>query len=193
VIVGPDDDVERIVVIASEDQASADEIIASAGSVDVSTLFEERARDSSPDGDPSAPEVVGTWPDEFSPNTSYVTPFDVLSHKPLATGIALVPARNDWDVPAYLRWGSWNECPAPSEHVAILKRWSERFGAQLVAMTSDVVECHVPRPPRDREAAMTLAREQFAYCSDVVQQGMGSISALASILMNAPVWYFWWD
>ena len=49
------------------------------------------------------------------------------------------------------------------------------------------------RPPADRKAALALAGEQQAYCLDIVEQGVGSTAALAATLLEAPVWYFWWD
>lgn len=32
--------------------------------------------------------------------------------------------------------------------------------------------------------------EQYRYCIDIVDQGVTSVSALATILMEAPYWYF---
>jgi len=48
------------------------------------------------------------------------------------------------------------------------------------------------RPPT-REAALELAREQYVYCSDIVDQGVQTLSALAAVLMQSAWWYFWWD
>jgi len=50
------------------------------------------------------------------------------------------------------------------------------------------------RRRKDLKAAEeALAKEQFLYCSDIVEQGAGSIRNLASILLNGRAWYFWWD
>jgi hypothetical protein len=38
-----------------------------------------------------------------------------------------------------------------------------------------------------------LAREQYLYCSDIVWQGVGSVSNLSKTLLNSNYWYFWWD
>jgi Domain of unknown function (DUF4253) len=37
------------------------------------------------------------------------------------------------------------------------------------------------------------ALEQYVYCADIVRQGSDSIEVLAAGLVEAPVWYFWWD
>jgi hypothetical protein len=40
---------------------------------------------------------------------------------------------------------------------------------------------------------MAVAREQYAYCPDIVDQGVGSIGELAAEHVCSPSWYFWWD
>jgi hypothetical protein len=98
-----------------------------------------------------------------------------------------------WHLPAVLKYGKWNECPAPEVHCAFHREWQTKFGAEITGMSGDVVECVVKRPPGNREAATTLAWEQYWYCADIVEQGCESISSLAAILLNSPYWYFWWD
>jgi hypothetical protein len=34
---------------------------------------------------------------------------------------------------------------------------------------------------------------QFDYCSDIVEQGVETLSALGAGLMTDDWWYFWWD
>jgi hypothetical protein len=92
-----------------------------------------------------------------------------------------------------LNWGGWNECPALEEHTVALRSWGDAYGARPVCLITDVLEMAVARPPSTRQAAMELAAAQFAYCSDIVQQGTETISALAANLIDAPFWYFWWD
>jgi hypothetical protein len=133
------------------------------------------------------------WPTS-APREAWSIPFDVLSHRPLEhVMLALVPTRAPWEVPIYLRFGGWNACPTPTQHASVMRRWNLEFGAEVVGVTHDVVEMLVTRPAATHEAALTLAREQAAYCVDLVDQGLGSVSALAAALYRAPNWYFWWD
>jgi Domain of unknown function (DUF4253) len=60
-------------------------------------------------------------------------------------------------------------------------------------MTHDTIELGVAHPPTNREHAIALAYEQFAYCSDIVDHGGGTLDALAATLLNGSVWFFWWD
>ncbi len=151
----------------------------------------------------------GTWPDNHSrpdndsgpddlsgsdaePGLTVAT--DVLTGKPYAqVHILLIPARSGWEVPAYLRYGNWNGCPPAEYHVAALREWHARFGAELVGLSGDTMNLRVARPPEDRTAAMALARDQYRYCPDLVEQGAESLSALAAGLMHEKWWFFWWD
>ena len=43
------------------------------------------------------------------------------------------------------------------------------------------------------EQALDLALEQYAYCSDIVDQGVEPVGRLADGLAKSSYWYFWWD
>ena len=138
--------------------------------------------------------LEGPWPERVRPHNSFSIPCDILTRKPFpSVTLALVPTRTCWEVPAILRYGGWNACPAPEEHVALMKRWHERYGAEVVGMSHDVVEMQVARPPTDPAGALALAWEQYFYCDDIVSQGTETVQNLAAGLLNGRVWYFWWD
>jgi hypothetical protein len=40
---------------------------------------------------------------------------------------------------------------------------------------------------------MTLAHEQYGYCTYIVDQGTETISNLDATLLKSTVWLFWWD
>lgn len=107
--------------------------------------------------------------------------------------IALLPVAHSWEVFAYLLYGGWNGCPPPEHHVATLRSWSERYGAEVVGVASDALDIRVMSKPATREEALDLAREQYLYCNDIVDQGVGTLSDLAALLMQDDWWYFWWD
>lgn len=112
----------------------------------------------------------------------------------LLAPIALVPTCDFWEAPAYLpvQGNEWD--PSNAVQVAIMKYWNERWGAELVAMTSGTVEMRVLRPPTTWEEAFTLAKEQYIYAPDVVDQWLGgNFTALVKTLLNGHVWLFWWD
>lgn len=108
--------------------------------------------------------------------------------------LAEIPVKHPWEVFAYLPFGGWNECPANEEHMAVAKYWFEKYGAFPALMTHDVLEYGLPTVYGiPREQALDLALEQYAYCNDIVDQGVETIGRLADGLSKSFYWYFWWD
>ena len=146
--------------------------------------------------------AVGDWPTTApGPHQLYaLTELDLASASASASArpresvtILRLPVSDGSEVPALLRWGGWNACPPPEYHVAALRSWRERYGAELVAMGFDTLELRVRRRPQGRDEALGLARELYAYCPDLVDQGYGTLAPLAANLMADDWWSFWWD
>lgn len=141
-------------------------------------------------GDPE----VGEWPTDSDGTGGGLTVAYGLDGKPLdKVHILILPTKEAAATPAYLRWGGWNACPAPEYHVAALRDWHRRYGAVPVGMTGDVINVRVERRPASRDEALSLAREQFLYCEDIVLQGTDTFAPLAAGLMQSDWWFFWWD
>jgi hypothetical protein len=108
--------------------------------------------------------------------------------------IALVPCGGSSEIPSVFGFGGWNACPPPEEHVAILRYWEERNDARLQAIALDTLEMEVARPPMTYPEALALAKEHYAYTSDILFQGSHpAIGALAVALLGSDRWHFWWD
>lgn len=96
--------------------------------------------------------------------------------------IGLIAAAHGYLVPGMLTWtGATNHELDGSDHVAILKYWHQRHGAELVSLGFDVLELTVPRPPTDPLTTMAVAEEQWWYCPDIVDQGVETLDALAAV------------
>jgi hypothetical protein len=136
----------------------------------------------------------GAWPRDVYPHQVPLSLIDVATGRPKdQVLIGLIPTARPWEIPAYHGFGDWNECPSPSIHVAIAREWAERYGARLIANTSDVIEFEVERPISSREEALSVAELQYRYCSDIVHQGTETLDGLAASLVGARYWFFWWD
>ena len=166
-------------------------------------LFVESLQESGPDwaeefasADPLEipAEYWGEWPD-VAPQPNRLISLDhwETGRPPDVVYITLLPTENAWEAPAYLRFGAWNANPPPDIHAAALRKWAKDFDAVPVVIQSDIIEIFVASPPTGREAASALAREQYIYCNDIVDQGVGDMSVLAAILDEGNFWYFWWD
>ena len=138
--------------------------------------------------------AAGVWPDGDRATHHFTVPIDPDHGTPLPrVYVGLAPTVLGWQVPAFLRFGGWSRCPGPQYHVAMLKYWRQKYGAEVVGMGGKVLELAVSRPPEERQAAMRLAREQFVYCPAVGRLGGGSLEARAASLLNATAWSFWWE
>ena len=146
-----------------------------------------------PTGEDGAHPASGPWPDRAE-RVEMTVATDLMNGRPFArVHIVTLPTRASWEVPAYLRWGGWNACPAAEVQCATLRRWQDLYGAELVGIDRDTINLRVKRRPKDRAEALALARECYAYCPDTVDQGVGTIEALAATLMASDWWFFWWD
>lgn len=186
------DELSRFADEASSDRAAAaPDLLAASVALDPDDVLRRRWEASVPiDGEDA--EAFDVY-DESLP----VGPVRPIPARPAPQGtttIALIPAAASEEVPAVLGWGNWNGCPRPDEHVAVLRRWRTRLGAELKAMSNDSLELVVSRPPGTFEEALVLAREQYAYAPDIVDQGEHeTIGTLAAALVDGGHWHFWWD
>lgn len=139
--------------------------------------------------------ALGEWPDpDGNDDLGLTVATDPVSGKVKdKVHILLLPTARSWEVPAYLRWGNWNACPPPEYHVAALREWHDRFGADLVGINGDTMNVRVRTRPKDRGRSLALARDLYGYCPDIVDQGVETIAALAATLMGSDWWYLWWD
>lgn len=205
VIVGSDEDFERIAdqftmadpavsgtTIPGLSLRSPDEILAAAKTLRFPADLRKWSGAYKP-GDLTAP--IGSWPSKASndpPGPTVAT--DIISGKFYnRVHIILIPTGSSWEVPAYLRWGDWNTCPPPEYHVAALRTWHEQFGVELVGLNGDTMNLRAARRPTTRQQSIALAKDQYAYCPDIVDQGVGTVSELAATLMSSAWWYLWWD
>ena len=192
IILGNKEAFERVVeCMEMNDTQTTEELIEAAEKIDPVAWLRAREEE-----DAEYYELEqGEWPEgEESPNSTITAHCSVRNHEPYPeVFVTVIPAPQSWMVPCFLRIGNWNSVPKAEEHAALFKYWGQKFGANVACIADDVIEFTVQSPPRTREDALALAREQYVYCADIVHQGVGSVEALAATLLNARVWYFWWD
>ncbi len=137
---------------------------------------------------PEHDQLREAWPEDEQPRTA------LARGDGLEAMIGLFPTIEGWRCPAYWRWSVPNAYLSPADHCRVMRRWEREYGAELVEMKGQsVLQFRVTNPPRDRRGAMKLAAEHYLYCTDRVTQGTFTIERLAALLLDAPVWYFWFD
>jgi hypothetical protein len=205
VILGTDQSFELLMEhlgdLSEEPPASTQALIAQANNIDCQNWLAERLeRFVCPTGEwPSAIKVgLVAEPDlfELQDLPLAINNWDQDHHK-MTLGesvyIGLLPTAKSYEIPILLRFGGQGNCPISPEHCAMLKRWSEIYGASLMAIEPSVIECFVEEPPMTKEQALKAAREHYGYCSDRVEQAEGELAPYAYELLNSGLWSFWWD
>lgn len=190
ILLGGQDDADRLVENRKNSGTTPGDYLKIAENFDTEAWLKERL-----ERDPESFGLEpGDWPSKAPEAGRILAHLDILSGKPKdIVWLAKVPTPRNWEVPAYIGMGGWNECPDAAVLTAFARRWHERHGAEIVSITHDVMEFFVPNPPQTRESAMELAKEQYLFCQDIVDQGVGDVTMLAATLLNGNYWYFWWD
>jgi len=137
---------------------------------------------------------VETFDEEEHPANRFISYWDYETQKTQPMILAKIPVKHPWMVFAYLPFGGWNDCPDTAALMAVSKYWHERHGAVPAVLTYDTLEYSVPAPV-PQESALQLAKEQYAFCADIIEQGAPgmTVTRLAHDLKQSNIWYFWWD
>ncbi len=191
-MIGDDEERQRVEESAKWNDQEPETIVQASLAVVVDDWILQRRSELQEDG--IELDVLGTWMGEVAEKGSISLHQDILTgkiHPRVWLGLAQID--EPWKLPSVVKYGGWNDCPHPLEHCAFFRHWQAAYGAEITGMSGDVVECAVAKPPRDRDAAIHLAWEQYFYCGDIVEQGCETVSNLAATLLNSPYWYFWWD
>ena len=132
--------------------------------------------------------------EEFRETDHFISYWDYETQKTQPMILAKIPVKHPWMVFAYLPFGGWNDCPDTAALMAVSKYWHERHGAVPAVLTYDTLEYSVPAPV-PQESALQLAKEQYAFCADIIDQGAPgmTVTRLAHDLKQSNIWYFWWD
>ena len=101
------------------------------------------------------------------------------------------PVQQPWELPLFVPMGGFGGCPAPAEQAAVARLWHTAYGAVPVVIACDILEFRVAHPPVQLLETERLAMQQFAFNFDLISQ-RNSLLALASELVGAKAWYFWW-
>ena len=74
--------------------------------------------------------------------------------------------------------------------IKIVKQFDSKYSLSLTGTSGDWCEFKINKEPADW---MVFAKEAYAVCPDIVDQGTGTVEALADELKRNKKLYFWWD
>ena len=88
--------------------------------------------------------------------------------------------------------GEWKsfESPKATTKADLLKQWDDAYGIDIYMADTDTIRLRLKRLPPDLPA---FAKEVYAFCPDIVDQGMGSVEALEQAIRESREVYLWWD
>ena len=183
VVLGTPEDLEELDASRPNSLPSIEAMRDAAARVDVAALLAASA---------SATATEGPWPDDGEPNEGFALPFDPETDTPFPEVVlALLNCSRSEDVPATL--GLFGEgLPDAATLGALLTRWQQTHGAEVVGLTASMLELAVERPPKTRADALLLARELTAICP-ALPASAGSLSALAATLLDSGSWFLFWE
>jgi hypothetical protein len=110
--------------------------------------------------------------------------------KPIVLDIVFFPTTQWWEIPALISYYPADTGSDPARHVSLLRRWSTRYGVELVSLGRDSFTLRATRPPQDRAEALTLAWEHILYCEDI---HILDVVPRAVDIYRGAAWGFWWD
>lgn len=104
--------------------------------------------------------------------------------------VANGPGNDQFDVLRLARSDAVNYGMETEDLVRRLKVYDSSIGLTILQANTDTVVSRMTRLPADVPA---FAAEIYELCPDVVDQGVGSVEALAAELARSRVLYLWWD
>ena len=133
-------------------------------------------------------------PEDDAPILSALLCYELLDEEQGEMLLLQIPTDDPADIPAYLPFGGWNDCPNAETQLAFTHYWREKYGAIPAALdNADCLEFLVEHPVADPLEAKKLAVEQFAFCSDLPFQVFEDFEQLTEFIHQSRQWYFWWD
>ena len=134
-------------------------------------------------------------PEDDAPTLSALLCYELADEEDQGEMLLLqIPTDDPADIPAYLPFGGWNDCPGAETQLAFTHYWREKYGAIPAALdNADCLEFLVERPVTDPLEAKNLAVEQFAFCSDLPFQVFEDFEQLTEFIHQSRQWYFRWD
>lgn len=133
-------------------------------------------------------------PEDDAPTLSALLCYELQDEEQGEMLLLQIPTDDPADIPAYLPFGGWNDCPNAETQLAFTHYWREKYGAIPAALdNADCLEFLVERPVTDPLEAKKVAVEQFAFCSDLPFQVFEDFEQLTEFIHQSRQWYFWWD
>lgn len=104
--------------------------------------------------------------------------------------VVVAEGRTQFDILRIAKTDAVNFDLDTEQLISRLQKWDREFGIDLWHAETDTIELDLKGQPPDIDA---FAEDVYAFCPDSVDQGMGSLDALAESIEVTRSVYLWWD
>jgi hypothetical protein len=111
-----------------------------------------------------------------------------ISDKPDA--MAILKTTDKYEILSQIKTDGINYDIDTDSLIKIIRTFDNKYSLDLVGASGDWCEFKIEKEPADW---LTFAKEAYEVCPDIVDQGSGSVEALADEMKKTKRLYFWWD
>jgi len=122
---------------------------------------------------------------------AYIGTTRSLTHPP-ATGVELVVGlgTGPLDIIELAKTDAVNYGMVTKDLKAKLAQWDKVYGIDIWQAETDTIQLRLNKMPSNLKA---FAKEVYKFCPDIVDQGVGTESALLQAIKEQKGLYLWWD
>ncbi len=104
--------------------------------------------------------------------------------------IAVIKSKDQFDILRHAATDGINYDIYNDSVVTLLQNWNKKYPMRIRGAGRDWLSAEFIGRPQDMEA---FAKEVYAVCPDVVDQGTGTVEELAKEMSQSNELYLWWD
>ncbi len=104
--------------------------------------------------------------------------------------IAVIKSKDQFDIVRHAATDGVNYDIYNDSVVTLLQNWNKKYPLRIKGAGRDWLAADFIERPQDMDA---FAKEVYAVCPDVVDQGTGTVEELAKEMKQSNELYLWWD
>ena len=110
--------------------------------------------------------------------------------QPNGVELVVAPGESQFDILGIARSDAANYGLNTADLVARLRNYDQQFGIDIFQADLETVQFRLKTLPGDLQA---FAKDLYDFCPDIVDQGCGSVDALANEIRRQKAVFLWWD
>lgn len=104
--------------------------------------------------------------------------------------LVVAPGQDQFDIVRLAATDAVNHDMTTDQIIEELKRWDAQFGIDIRQAETDTIQLKLKTIPADLPE---FSQRLYAFCPDIVDQGVGDIESLQAAVKQEGVIVLWWD